>query len=397
MLFDLYHGGHHGAYVRALLRYWVRRDGPGRLDVVVPEAMVARVPEIADLVQASPTARLWPVADLAGLREKTGRRAVIENDLRIGRALRRAVAEHRPDHCVLLYFDHVQASLATGLRFGGPVRFSGIYFRPSFYYPRTGGGGVRAALDGVQKRALLRLALRNRHVDTLFCLDPYAVGPVARLAAGVRVVALPDGSAPPDPPTADAQAARQRLGVEDGRRVVLLFGSLDPRKGVSELLEACRQLPDALARRACLVLAGQASDRAALAEAVAAARGALQVVYLDGFVPDATVADLFGAAALVALPYQRHVGSSGIAIRAAAAGVPVLGPAYGMLGATVREHRLGLAVDTTRPAEIARGLARFLDDDEPFPFDPAVAQAYADASTEEAMAATLFGHVLGHP
>ncbi len=399
MLFDLYHQGHHGQHVRVLVDHWVRHGLPGRLDVVVSRAFCERFPEVLDTAAGAPAVAVHPVDGPLGLRDKAGRRAVLANDRRIGRHLRRAVLEHRPDHCVLLYFDHVQFSLATGLRFDVPVRFSGTYFRPSFYYRPPSGGrpALRAALDGVQKRALLRLALRNPHVDTLFCLDPYAVGPIRRLGAAARVVHLPEPFEAGRPLAEPAGETRRRLGVEAGRRVLLLFGSLDPRKGVLELLDACRALPDALARRACLVMAGEATGaRREIGEAVAEvrARGALQVVHLDAFIPDAEMHRLFQAASLVLLPYQGHVGSSGVVVRAAAAGVPVLGPEYGMLGALIDDRRLGLSVDTGRPADIARGLARFLDGRAPFPFDAASARAYAEANTERAMASTLFGHVL---
>jgi glycosyltransferase involved in cell wall biosynthesis len=111
-------------------------------------------------------------------------------------------------------------------------------------------------------------------------------------------------------------------------------------------------------------------------------------------VSDEEMHALFAAASLVLVPYQRHVGSSGVVVRAAAAGVPVLGPSYGMLGMLIEDRCLGESVDTTRPEELAAGLARFLDPSTPFPFDAEKARAYAAANTEEAMASTLFRFAL---
>lgn len=399
MLFDLYHQGHHGQHVRVLVDYWTRHDLPGQLDVVVSQEFCARFPDLVEAAAASPRVAVHPVPEPVGLREKVGRRAVLANDRRIGHLLQRAVVEHRPDHCVLLYVDHLQFSLATGLRFDLPVRFSGTYFRPSFYYRQRGAPfALRPALDDLQKRTLLRLALRNPHVDTLFCLDPYAVEPIRRLGAPARIVHLPEPFEADALPTEPREATRRRLGVEDGRHMLLLFGALDPRKGVLELLHALQALPGPLAQRACLVMAGETTTvRQEVEEAVAALRaeGTLQVLHLDAFVPDAEMHRLFGAASLVLLPYQHHVGSSGVVVRAAAAGVPVLGPEYGMLGPLIRDHGLGMSVDTTRPADLVRGLVQFLDEAAPYPFDPSQARAYAAANTEHAMASTLFGHVLG--
>ena len=234
-------------------------------------------------------------------------------------------------------------------------------------------------------------------MDTVFSLDPYAVEPIRRLGTHARVVALPEAVEATLPRDEAPAATRARLALEPGREMVLLFGSLDPRKGVRELLAALAQLPEPLARRVGLVMAGESvavQSDIAMALAGLRRRGAVQTVHLDAFVPDAEMHRLFGAASLVVLPYQRHVGSSGVLVRAAAAGVPVLGQDYGMMGALIREHGLGLAVDTTSPAAIADGLVRFLDPSAHYPFDADAARAFAAANTEEAMASTLFRHVL---
>lgn len=399
LLFDLYHTGHHGQYIRLLMEHWMAHALPGRLDIAVSHEFGARYPELVAAAKDRSDVAVHLTDAPVQLREKTGRLAVLQNDLRIGRELRQIIERHRPDHVVLLYGDHVQLSLATGLRFSFPVRLSSIYFRSSFYYRAAGRAPttVRAVLDDLQKRTLLRHALRNPHVDTVFSLDPYAVEPIQRLRTPARVVALPE-AVDGDPPQDETPAqTRARLGLASGREMLLLFGSLDPRKGVRELLAALARLPEPLARRVGLVMAGESvAVQSDIADAVAALqlRGAVQTVHLDTFVSDAEMHRLFRAASLVLLPYQRHIGSSGVLVRAAAAGVPVLGQDYGMMGALIRDRRLGLAVDTTSPEVLAHGLARFLAPTEPYPFDPESARAFAAANTERAMASTLFRHVL---
>lgn len=397
LLFDLYHTGHHGQYVRVLMEHWVDRRDSGQLDIVVSNEFAGRYPDLIASAADQPGVAFHPTDAPVGLRDKTGRKAVLVNDIQMGRVLRQAVERHAPDHVVLPYADHVQFSLATGLRFQRPVRISGIYFRPSFYYHSAGRGPrtLRTLADDVQKRGLLWLALRNPHVDTLFTLDPYAVGPVRRL--GARAVALPEAVEAGVVSDEAPHATRERLGIEAGRRLMLLFGSLDPRKGVRELLQALASLPDHMLGRGALVMAGESvavqRDVAAAVEALRA-HSALQIVHLDTFVPDAEMHRLFAASDLVLLPYQRHVGSSGVLVRAAAAGVPVLGQDYGMMGALLDEYHLGLAVDTTSPDALARGLARFLDPATSYPFDPQAARAFAAANTEQAMASTLWEEVL---
>ena len=110
-----------------------------------------------------------------------------------GRHLRRYVERLRPDHAVLMYFDHAQLALGFGLRFDFPVRLSGIYFRPSLHYGRFDGHAAspkeRAA--SLRKRLVLWAALRNPHLDGLFSLDPFALPDVRRLGRAGQAVALP--------------------------------------------------------------------------------------------------------------------------------------------------------------------------------------------------------------
>src|SRR5690606_21945119 len=120
-------------------------------------------------------------------------REVIQNDLEHGRILKRYVERLKPTHVLLMYFDHVQVSLASRLRFSFPVQLSGIYFRPSFQYERSEGEPSGTLLRNRLKKALFDLALRNRHFDTLFCLDPNVVTFLAAFRQKARVCFLPDG------------------------------------------------------------------------------------------------------------------------------------------------------------------------------------------------------------
>ncbi len=49
---------------------------------------------------------------------------------------------------------------------------------------------------------------------------------------------------------------------------------------------------------------------------------------------------------VVLIPYQRHVGSSGLLIWAASAGKPVITQDFGLIGALTRAYKLGQTVDT---------------------------------------------------
>jgi hypothetical protein len=62
------------------------------------------------------------------------------------------------------------------------------------------------------------------------------------------------------------------------------------------------------------------------------------------------------------------------------------------MGVNVRTHRLGQAVDTGRPPEIAAAVSRFLRDPA-VGFDPGVALGYARANTPELFCRTIIERV----
>ncbi len=396
MLFDLYVSGHHASYMAHLARHW--RAAYGTLSIVVPKAFREAHPPIMTELEGlgEQGVRLVLIEEPFEL-DPNGTRGLIRCDRTHGDLLTTYIDRLKPDHVLLMYFDHVQLSLARRLRFDRSVRFSGIYFRPSFHYPALSGKkpNLKQRLKDLRKRVVLRTALRNPHFDTLFCLDPFVVPHVQRLAPRANAVALPE-PVPPLTTTTDTETMRDRIGVEAGRKMLLLFGAISRLKGVYPLLEAVGLLPDAQAQQVCLVLAGAITpaERETIQEQVAElqARNTVQVVVIDRFIRDPEIQDLMQAANLALLPYQHHVGMSNVLVRAAAVRVPVLGPDYGLVGALIRARRLGLSVDTTRPKVLAEGIQKFLAGN--VPFDANEASRFADENTTTAYTGAILDQLL---
>ena len=110
---------------------------------------------------------------------------------------------------------------------------------------------------------------------------------------------------------ADRDAARAALGIPADAPVTLLFGQLRTDKGLGDLLEALRELPELR-----LLIGGQ--DNGALAEqAEALADPALRgrVTIREGFLEMSEAAQLFAACDTVALPY-RVASASGVLLLA---------------------------------------------------------------------------------
>lgn len=398
MIFDPYSQGHHAEMIRHLVTHWSRFVRSGTLDVVVSPRLLEWDPALAGFVEehAAEGVRLFVEEEAATL-EQPRRFGLLRAGLAHRRLIRRHVQARRPDHVLLMYFDHAQLALGFDLRFDHPVRFSGIYFRPSFYYDAAAApSGPAERMRQLRKTTLLTRALRNPHFETLFTLDPLAVPAVRALVPGSHPVHLPEPMEPMAA-TRPADELRQVLGVEPGRLVLLLFGALAERKGVNQLLEALLHLGDEETARLCVVMAGRMMDvdehRFRELSARVGAETKAQLILRDERIPDEAIADFFGAAHLVLLPYQGHIGSSGILIRAAYGELPVIGSDYGLLGEQIRRRRLGAAVDASDPRALAGGIRSFLSSRAEEFFDVAEARRFAGENTVEAFAGTIYREV----
>jgi glycosyltransferase involved in cell wall biosynthesis len=377
-LVDLYAGGHHRMYVELLTSEWLRQERPGQLSLWVSAAFARQHADLLGQLTAAGIS-CHTLRRVEEAREGVaGLRALLKNDRMHGHALSE-VAEAGPDHIVFLYMDHAQ--LAIG-RYRKPTpRVSGILFRPTFHMPSS---GLKHALTNLRKRIVLNKMLQSPALHRVFCLDPWA----AAALGGPRAVHLPDGITLPGPDV-DPEALREELGLGDAQGpdhspVFLMFGVLSERKGMLALADAWRG-------QGHLVLAGRVPKDEPLAETAATRLAARpDVTWMNEYVSEARMASLFRAADVVLVPYQHHVGSSNVLIRAAAAGKPVIGSNSGLVGRLIAEHHLGLAVDTTQPDVWADALASA----GALPFDPASAARFAAANTPEAMGATLYDSLL---
>ncbi|MGB0383256.1 MAG: glycosyltransferase family 4 protein [Ardenticatenaceae bacterium] len=427
MLFDLEIGGHHAGYIRHLLHYASRscvrcsskrdsvpfptslrpKEGCGysasdnieKISVVVsPEFLRKHLDVVNDTTSAANIE--WVAISEAELNWY---------HLNLGSLAKRAWAEWRlfcdyaknlrVNHALIMYVDRFQLPLA--LQLPAPCDLSGIYFRPTFHYNHfpsyqpSFGDRVRA-----WRQALLwRLACRHPRLKVLFSLDPLAVEPLQRLGR-TKVVHLPDPVECYGQETASrtTNKLRDELGIESGRRVFLLFGMLDERKGIYQLLDAITHLPVSKLTQFSLLLVGplaQADEPPIKAKMASISRsGAVQIILHNQFITDEQIQPYFKLADVILAPYQRHVGMSAILVRAAAAGKPLLASDYGLMGELVRKRSLGMTVDSTQASEIAKGVSAFLAGEPREMFDSESAAQFARENEAERFARVVWGNLV---
>lgn len=367
MLFDLALGGHHGNYIRHLIDYWCEQNLPGNLDIVVAPEFFEVHYEVAEAIAQyqHPKIKLVAIAttEATALRVRGSAWDRVGRNLQEWRLYCHYAKLLQASHSLLMYLDTSEIPLSLGK--GSPCPFSGIYFRPTFHYDsfQDRAASKKEKLQHLRERFTLSRILANPQLKNLFCLDPFAIKHLNQFKTQARVQHLPD-PVEIDPSNLDSSGLKQQLKIESGRKVFLLFGALDERKGVAQLLEAIAELPTQLCQKICLLIVGGThktiqDDIQRKLEPIRATKP-VQIIEKYEFIPEPEVSNYFQLTDVVLAPYQRHVGMSGILLLAAAAGKPVLSSNYGLMGEMVRRYELGIGVDSTLPQEIADGLTECL-------------------------------------
>jgi glycosyltransferase involved in cell wall biosynthesis len=155
----------------------------------------------------------------------------------------------------------------------------------------------------------------------------------------------------------DGAAARARLGIEPGRRVVGTVGYLREQKGHTYLLDAAEQLER---RRGDVdwLIVGDGELREDL-EAETNARGLTDRVHVLGNRDD--VAELLPAFDVFALP-SNFEGMCFAVAEALAVEIPVVATDVGGVGQSVVHEETGLLVQPRDPDALAGSIERLLDD-----------------------------------
>jgi glycosyltransferase involved in cell wall biosynthesis len=239
-----------------------------------------------------------------------------------------------------------------------PTRFeiSGIYFRPTTHFAEYWKGALGMTRQAA-KTLLVRRFLDRRDTKCLSSFDPWFTD-FAQSAYnnGAKVRTVPE---PIDVPGASEQSVRLRA-----RRTIrfLFFGALQKRKGVAEFIEAFKFLNQAYRSKAEFSICGEGELSSLVRQALPEIEAeGWKIKFEQGFLPEPVLMERLNAADAILAPYRNHIGSSGALYVAAGLRCPVITQGTGLLGRQVAKYRLGEAIDTGSPEQIARAIARITD------------------------------------
>jgi D-inositol-3-phosphate glycosyltransferase len=183
---------------------------------------------------------------------------------------------------------------------------------------------------------------------------------------GSRVTVIPFGINNAFPNTCLTSAeARQRLGIQDGKKTILFFGNIAPYKGLEYLIAAFHQV---LAWRDDhrLIIAGRPKNcerywtaiRETIGEDVQRGR----ILLKANFIPDDETEVYFKAADVLVLPY-RQIFQSGVLFLGYNFGLPVLASDVGSLKDEIVEGKTGFVFRAEDPVDLAKAIETYFASD----------------------------------
>ncbi|MGQ0633590.1 MAG: glycosyltransferase family 4 protein [Planctomycetaceae bacterium] len=175
-----------------------------------------------------------------------------------------------------------------------------------------------------------------------------------------RVHIVPHGPYDYGPASAPPEILRSRLGLPLDRQVALFFGNVRDEKNLDLLLEVLPPFAD----QVHLVVAGPTDvpghkGRAHYRGRVESLGLTDAVTFIDGYIPDQSIPDLFAACDWVAMPYSRTFTSqSGVLNVAMSYHRPVLATSAPTLAETLAGVRVGVVVEPDCREALAAGTSR---------------------------------------
>jgi glycosyltransferase involved in cell wall biosynthesis len=146
------------------------------------------------------------------------------------------------DCVVVPYLDYCLYAIGLlGSPFGS-LPWVGVCMRPSFHHPLSGLGGKRTQVDDL-KEALFVRVLNGAVSKRVISLDPLLPEYIysRHSAPSGSLAHAPD---PADPPAGPEKSdARLRLSLPRDVDVVLVYGVLDTRKGIDDLIRVLARIP----------------------------------------------------------------------------------------------------------------------------------------------------------
>lgn len=139
---------------------------------------------------------------------------------------------------------------------------------------------------------------------------------------------------------------RRTYHIVASKKIMLHFGGMTKRKGTMEILKAIDLLDGKTCENYCFIFAGRVIDdiREEFYLLIERLKKKIHIIVFDEFCEYNFLGLLCKNANYILIPYQNSAQSSGVLAYAAQFGVPVVGPADGLIGRLIVKYGLGICL-----------------------------------------------------
>lgn len=151
---------------------------------------------------------------------------------------------------------------------------------------------------------------------------------------------------------------RKLLKVSETNEVFLHFGGLTRRKGTLNILKAINLLSLDRIHNTTFIFAGKvyADIKDEFYYLVKELKPKANIIVFDEFCSNELLADLCMSSDYLLMPYSDTAQSSGLLGHASYFGIPVIGPADGLIGKLIKKNHLGVVLEDVSPQAIAKSI-----------------------------------------
>jgi len=274
-------------------------------------------------------------------------------------------------HITFLNIDRLQYVIGTSSFRRTKIQSSGIFFQPyTRVWTRMSNAlnSGKAVLKKQRKALQLKWVLRNKQLDKIFVLNDQSTidqlnAVVARKAPVFHY--LPDPI--PETSYAEDNSILERYGLEAGRRVFLLFGTMNAKKNALNIIQSLAKVDEKWHSKIALLMLGKADD--AYTQQIEQVKAEvlreypnLQIIFGNHFVYKEERDTAFDQSDVVLMPYINFYSSSNVLGHAAKFEKPVIAANTGLMDEIVNKNSLGITLNPHDTTAIAQTIESYMID-----------------------------------
>lgn len=162
-----------------------------------------------------------------------------------------------------------------------------------------------------------------------------------------------------------------KYGIKNFKKNLLVFGSIDERKNLINIINSVKLLPIELKKNVHLIVAGKFDSkvREKYIKHIVAYENEISIAYNDAFVNGEEREPLFQSCDLVLMPYINFYSASSVLGHTINHNKNVIVSKKGLIGRIVKEHNLGIAVDPLNAEEIKEAICKLLSPNKEFEYN----------------------------